>query len=337
MLTPEITDHIESRLAEEWPGTSLAGAPIALTGGFWASMYRVRLNGQPHDVPSEVVLRIAPDAAMGAKELAVQRAVADAGFCTPRVRLVRRSDAELGGTWSVMDFAAGRPPLGDLDGIGALAGARRLFARLPAQLAIPMARLHALDPAPVSAAVRAAAPTVAWRVEDLLGHFASGADALGRPDLVAAVQALVGLRPAEGPTVVCHGDLHPFNLLVHDGDVTVIDWTGALLAEPAYDVAFTAMLLANPPLDAPGPLRAVIRRVGAALARRFEAQYRASAEKDLGGLEWYRALHGIRVLVEAASLEARHGPGAGGHPFGALTPVAASTVTATTGVPVLAG
>lgn len=296
-------------------------------------MYRLHLKGQPRGVPFEVVFRIAADAAMGAKELAVHQTVAASGFSTPRVRLTHPVDDELGEAWTVMDFAVGSPPLGDLDGIAALRRAPALVARLPGQLAGPMAALHALDPAPVSAAVETAAPTVAWRVDELLEHFESAAAVLGRPDLAAAVRSLADQRPAEGRTVICHGDLHPFNLLVDDdGDVTVVDWTAAIRAEPAYDVAFTAMLLANPPLDAPGPLGAVIRWVGARLAHRFVARYRTIApHHDLGALDWYRALHGTRILIEAATLEARHGPGAGGHPFGALIPAAMSALSAVGG------
>ncbi len=331
----EIPALISARIADAWPGTTLATPPTPLAGGFWASMFRLRLEGQPGSVPADVVFRIAPDAAMGAKELVVQRAVADTGYPTPRVRLSRPADDELGGTWSVMDFAEGSAPLSDLNGIAALRRAPRLVGRLPRQLADPMARLHALDPEPVTAAVSTAAPSVAWGVGDLVEHFETAAEALGRSDLAAAVRVLGDRRPPEGVTVICHGDLHPFNLLVSDrGDITVIDWTGAIRAEPAFDLAFTTMLLANPPLDAPGPLGAVIRRVGAVLARRFIDRYRSLApQHDLSSLDWYRALHSTRILIEAASIEARPGRSEG-HPFGALVSVATSTLRAATGAPI---
>lgn len=327
-----ISELISARIAEAWPGTTLATPPTPLTGGFWASMFRLHLEGQPDAVPSDVVFRIAPDVAMGAKELVVQQTVADMGYPTPHIRLSRPADDELGGTWSLMDFATGTSPLGDLNGIAALRRAPQLFARLPDQLAVPMTRLHALDPEPVSSAVGTAAPSVAWRVGDLLEHFKSAAQALGRRDLATAVRVLADRRPPEGVTVICHGDLHPFNLLVRpDGDITIIDWTAAIRAEPVYDIAFTTMLLANPPLDAPGPLGAVIRRVGARLSRRFVSRYQArDPQRDLRALDWYQALHGTRILIEAASLEARPG-GSDGHPFGALLQVATSALRAATG------
>lgn len=307
--------------------------PIALAGGFWASMYRLRLAGQPEGVPDDVVFRVAPDAAMGAKELAVQRTVAELGFPTPRVHLAGRAADDLDGTWSVMDFATGSPPLGDLSGLAALRRAPGLLTRLPRQLAAAMAALHALDPEPVTAAIEAAAPSVAWRLDDLLDHFEAAAQSLARPDLVTAVQTLADGRPTAGRTVICHGDLHPFNLLVDDhGHTTVLDWTGALRAEPAYDVAFTAMLLANPPLTATRPLGAVIGRVGRVLSRRFIATYRTMApDQGLAALDWYQALHGARILIDGASQEARHGSDPAGHPFGALKPAAEAAVRSITG------
>ena len=133
--------------------------------------------------------------------------------------------------------------------------------------------------------------------------------------------------------MVCHGDLHPFNLLVQvDGDITVIDWTASICAEPAYDVAFTALLLANPPLNAPAPIAPVIQRVGAGLARRFVAQYQSLApDHGLENLAWYQALHSVRILIEAATIHASAGS-RDGHPFDALLPAAKKTLTAVTGL-----
>jgi aminoglycoside phosphotransferase (APT) family kinase protein len=336
MMTTEIHDLIRDRLSEAWPGTRLAAQPAALTGGFWASMYRLELAGQPAGIPSNVVFRVAPDRAMGAKELAVQRCVADVGYPTPRVRLSAVDDADFDGVWSVMDFSTGVPPLGNLNGLAALRTARRLFAQLPVQLAHTMAELHRIDANVVSSSVKSAAPSVAWTVDDVLEHFVAGANGLDRQDLVAAVRELVERRPPPGDTVVCHGDLHPFNLLVDArGSVTVVDWTAAICADPAFDVAYTSMLLANPPLAAPRPLNHLLHATGRRLARRFVNAYIAesasSGGADLSNLDWYRALHGTRILIEISALEARDPQAAAHHPFRALTPAAKSAITAVTG------
>ena len=328
----DISTLIGSRIAEAWPGTTLTTDATPLAGGFWASMYSLGVAGQPAGVPAKVVFRIAPDAAMGAKEIAVQQTVAELGFPTPHVRLNRPADDELG-AWSVMDFAAGTPPLGDLNGIAALRKARDLWTRLPGQLAEAMAELHTLDPTTVTLAVKSGASAVAWTIHDLLVHFEAHAGALDKPDLVAAVRALAECRPVEANPVICHGDLHPFNLLVQEnGVVTVIDWTAAICAAPAFDVAYTSILLANPPLDAPGPIGAVIRWIGGRVARRFIARYSTlTPGRELANLDWYRALHGIRILLETASMATRDDSGAANHPYNVLVPAATAAVSTVTG------
>ena len=69
--------------------------------------------------------------------------------------------------------------------------------------------------------------------------------------------------------MLCHGDMHPFNVLVtDDGALTVLDWSAAMLAPATYDLGFTSLLLAEPPLVVPGLLRPIVRRAGAP-CRRF--------------------------------------------------------------------
>jgi aminoglycoside phosphotransferase (APT) family kinase protein len=330
--TVMMTDEVVDRLRRAWPGV-VPGCPAPLSGGFWASMFRVPVTGQPEGVASEVVVRFAPHRAMGAKEAEVQRAVAAQGFPTPPVWVSGPDDGR-DGWWSVMDFSPGAPLLAGLDGVAVLGRAPSLLRTLPVQLAEAAATLHRLEPAPITAAVQAAATGVAWSTGDVLDQFRMGADAAGRDDVVAALDALALDLPTTGGEVVCHGDLHPFNVLERDGELVVLDWTGAVLAHPCFDLAFTAFLLANPPLGLPGPLRPVGRAAGGLLARRFVARYaRANPQVSLDRLDWFRSLHCARVLVEVAKLRIERGPAGGGHPFLAVEPVAAAHLSAATGVP----
>jgi aminoglycoside phosphotransferase (APT) family kinase protein len=286
-------------------------------------------------VPATLVLRVAPDSAMGAKEVAVHRAVAEQGYETPAVRLAGRDDAAgLGGPWTVMDFATGAPPLDGLDGVAALRRAPSLLVRLPAQLARAMADLHRLRAEPISDAVRRDAPGVAWTPDDVLAELEIGAKAVERPDLAAALRELADARPPADQTVVCHGDLHPFNVLVSDTrELTVIDWTAAALADPAYDVAFTALLLGNPPLETGGGLQRAVGPIGRRIAGRFVRQYRnANPAARLEHLDWYLALHGGRVLVEYAMRQTRAGHAAAAHPFRTLVPAATRALERVTGI-----
>lgn len=197
--------------------------------------------------------------------------------------------------------------------------------------------MHRLDPEPVTAAVQATATGVAWSAGDVLRQLRAGAEVAGRDDIVAALDALAIDQPSAGGEVVCHGDLHPFNILERDGELVVLDWTGAVVAHPCFDLAFTELLLANPPLELPGPLRPLGRAAGTLLARRFVAGYaRANPHVSLDRLDWYRALHSARVLVEATNWRAVHGPGGARHPFLSVAPAAAAHLSAATEVAVAA-
>ena len=45
----------------------------------------------------------------------------------------------------------------------------------------------------------------------------------------------------------CHGDFHPWNVIVSDGRATVIDWIDATCGNPLADVARTSVILAGIP------------------------------------------------------------------------------------------
>jgi aminoglycoside phosphotransferase (APT) family kinase protein len=327
--------RVREILRVAWPGVEV-GEPAPLTGGYWATMWRVPVHGQPPGVAGEVVVRLAPHRSMGAKDAAVQRAVAAQGFPTPAVHLTQPDEVS-GGWWSVMDFCPGAPLLAGLDGLAALARAPGLLRHLPRQLASTMAAVHRLDPEPVTAAVRAATTEVAWSVTDLVERFGEGSAAIGRDDVTRALDRLAADPPRRTSAVVCHGDLHPFNILDRGDRLVTLDWTGALVADPCFDVAFTELVLANPPLVLPRALVPAGRRAGRLVARRFVAGYtRAAPAASLEPLAWFRALHCARVVLEVANLRAAHGPDAR-HPLIAVSPAAAAHLEAATGVTVQAG
>jgi aminoglycoside phosphotransferase (APT) family kinase protein len=173
---------------------------------------------------------------------------------------------------------------------------------------------------------------VAWTVDEVLDQLCLGAEATERHDVLAALQHLAGRVPSTSALVICHGDLHPFNVLADGDALTVLDWTGSILADPCFDLALTEMLLANPPLDLPGPLAALARRAGKMLARRFVTRYAsANPHASLEPLDWYRALHSARVLIDVTRLRAEQGPDAGG-PLRLIAPAAVDNLSIATGV-----
>lgn len=200
-----------------------------------------------------------------------------------------------------MEHAPGTPLLGGLSATSILAPQRA--RRLPVVLADAAVRLHSIDPEPVSRQLAAIGPPrAATSVSEFLQALTAAADDLGRPDLTGAAQLLAELRPAAGSEVVCHGDLHPFNVLVDGDRVTVIDWTASLIAHPAYDVAFTWLLLVDAPLHVPKPLRAPIRIATGLVARAFLRRYQRRARVPVPdeSLRWHVGLHCLRALVDVA-------------------------------------
>jgi aminoglycoside phosphotransferase (APT) family kinase protein len=323
---------IETTLRAMWPIVEVKDLR-PLTGGQWATMAHLRLAGQPDDVPDDVVLRVAPDAAMGAKELAVQAAANDAGIVTPRVHLTGEAGGPLVGAWSAMDLALGEPLIAGLDGAAAIRRLPSLLRQLPRRLADTMATIHRIDPRPVTERVRVVAPSVALSVDELWAHLRAGSAALADVELTGALERLHDTQPSQHGGVLCHGDLHPLNLLIDDTTVTVLDWTGAVVAPPAYDVAFTWLLVRHPPLVAPAALRPAIGAGAAVLARRFVQSYHEAAPAaDLGEIDWYAGFHAARVLIDLARWQRDGDPRAERHPWRLVAGGAAKALRRASGV-----
>ncbi len=75
--------------------------------------------------------------------------------------------------------------------------------------------------------------------------------AAGLPDCVraAALEALAGLPDGDR---ICHGDFHPWNIILGPAGPVIIDWADARRGLPALDVARTTVLLRGAPRHVPG-------------------------------------------------------------------------------------
>ena len=290
------------RSATGTTAVAFAEPPRPLTGGYWAQLVAFQLTGAPVSWQGELVARVMPDPWIAAKETAVQSAMADHGYPTPTVHAAGGPDDGLGQAFMVMDLAPGAPLLTGLNGARALVALPRLARYLPDLLATTMAQLHGLDPQPVrDRLVRAGIRE--HGLAPVLDGLRAGGGKCNRADLVAAADWLRAHPPKLAQEVVCHGDLHPFNLLVTpDGHVTVLDWSAALLAPALYDVAFTNLILSEPPVAVPAALRPMVRAAGRALARRFRRNYARAVggTLDRQALAWCEAVICLRALVEVA-------------------------------------
>ncbi len=310
------TDGLLAALRQHTGIEHLAWAtpPEPLTGGFWAEMYIVELADPPTPLAGRLVARIMPDPSIAAFETAVHRHVHGCGVPVPAVRAASGPTTELDRAWVLMDLAPGRPLLSGLSATSVIGQAPTLIRRLPDLLAEAAARLHRCPVDGIDVADHAG-------VGAFLERIAAQARLIERPDLAATAERLAAQAPAR--QVLCHGDLHPFNLLVDHGRWTLIDWSAAVIADPHYDLAFTTLMLANPPLGGPAPVRAAARALGKRIADRFLRTYADHSgnviDDDLLG--WGRSVHSLRAVVELSTWESQDRLDAHrGHPWIALRP-----------------
>lgn len=316
------TDHdrllAAIRIAADRPDLGWAEPPRSVSGGFWAEILRVRLVGAPFG-GRDLIMRIMPEADVAARETAVQSHLASVGFPTPAVHLSAPPGPDLDRAWMLMDLARGAPLLNSLSARSAVTMLPRLATALPDQLARHAATLHRID---VGSLIESSKVRVG--VDDLLDETRAHAERVQAHRLVAALDRLAGDRPPAGQdeaVSICHGDLHPFNVLSHAEGDTVLDWTNARVTNPAFDVAHTRLLLTHPPLVGPGPVKPLIGLAGRMLARRFERTYRRLSNRPLDErqLEWHQELHRMRILTEVASWRHRgRNPEHADHPYGTM-------------------
>jgi aminoglycoside phosphotransferase (APT) family kinase protein len=132
---------------------------------------------------------------------------------------------------------------------------------------VPAAQASSFDPAAAAAAVgrflgalhipapadAPASPSRGVPLADRAGTFAAnlalltGQGHAGRDAVLRAWDAALAAPGYDGPAVWLHGDLHPANILVNDGQVSgVIDFGDITAGDPAGDLSVAWMLL---PLD----------------------------------------------------------------------------------------
>jgi aminoglycoside phosphotransferase (APT) family kinase protein len=317
------------------PHLAYSRAPVPLTGGFWAQLLAFSLADPPDGWPQDLVARIMPEPFTASKETTVQQCVSAAGFPTPVVRAAGGPDDGLGHAFMVMDRAPGAPLIAGLSLSNVLSRGPAIFGDIPRLLASVMVRLHALDPEPVRDQLEATGAQVV-SIGSMLAITQQRAAEFGRPDLEQAAQWLIDHPARPAPEVICHGDLHPFNLLRDGARLTLLDWSTTLLAPRCYDVAFTSLSLSEPALGEPRWLRSAVRWMGRRIATRFLSSYERGTGVviDRADLAWYQAAVCLRSLVEVSGWMCSGEPDAHrSHPWVKSSPEFAARLTAATGVP----
>jgi prepilin-type processing-associated H-X9-DG protein len=321
-LPRALLDHLRAELRD--PGLGYAEPPAEITGGYDTRIFGFRLSGAPGPFSSPLVLRVLGSGPLAARilfERTTQNTVADLGYPAPRVLLACPDRMPLGGPFLVMERLPGRP----------LLQARWLGG--PSVLLEMQLRLHALDAEVLlqafdrdALAPRAAgAPSITREMVTFEGNLVRLADRIARGGLRGLQQAMAWLvdhRPAEPRRyAICHGDFHPANILMADGRVTgVIDWPNAVVADPAFDVASTRVILGLVPaqfLPVPPALRGAADLARRVLVARHVRRYRRRQPLDATALAYFEALACVRGLVRVAEARVAAAGGAALNPLDA--------------------
>lgn len=304
---------LRARLGE--PGFDYAELPARVSGGFDTRIFAFRLNGAPPAYAGPLILRLLgphDHPARALREAVTQNTLAGLGYPAPRVLLASADPAPLGGPFLLMERLPGKALTGSgLTTIG------RVLVEM-------QSRLHALDADVLLRALERedrvstasggisldpGMMTVGGQLALLERRIVRGS--LG--GLGAGMAWLIARRPPEPDRrVICHGDFHPYNILVSGTTVTgVVDWPNAVVADAACDVASTRTILSLTPVDVlgvPGTLRWLIRALRPVMVKRYLAGYQRSRPLDPSALAYYEAFCCMRLLVRTAENRLRPGP-----------------------------
>lgn len=293
-------------------GLAFAADPERIPGGNETVIHGFELAGAPPDLQGPLILRayVRGDV-MGPqwhRETIIHNTLAEQGLPVPRVRFVADATA-VGVPFVLMERAPGRVMGSDVFATGRLLmKLPRLIADMPRALAENHLRLHAVDPGPLRE--RLAAQAMPDELNSLSGRMdwiRALAEANAHPSLLPALGVLERRLPApDGPEVICHGDFHPLNILCRDGRTTgIIDWSGAVFAEPAFDVAGTWTLMSLTRLQMPAALQPLARGAMRRIATTYVRHYTRTRPLNPARIEFYATL---RALFELAFYTA-HLPG----------------------------
>ena len=278
----------------------VVGEPSTIGAGFDSYIHRMDLTGPalPDAWRRPLIVRLLPSpdrAPQAHREATVQGWCARHGYAAPQVLAVLGPDEGLGLPTQVMERASGTTML---DAVGARPWRARRFVDQLAGLAL---RLHAL---PITDFPADAGGTL---VDHRLGLPRRVTAALDRPQLAAALERAEALADAamSGPAVVCHGDFHPLNVMVHGDRASVIDWTDAGLGPREADVARTLVLFHIASIAAGSAFeRGVLKLAGPPMARRYRRTYAIGAALDPRRLEVWDVLHAVHGWAQVEMLHA---------------------------------
>lgn len=285
-IANELNDFLRLKLGDE---VALRGEVTRLTGGYDTDTFAFDISNAPENIPNELVLRLyrgMGDSDRVIQESTVQNAAHHGGHPVPLVPVNSEGHHLINRPFIVMERLRGSALGEQLDDPAVLKS-------LPGTLAGLQADFHSLD----STGLRRRLAESGINVErmspnNMLGRITQMTELVGSDDLVALNKWLLDRQPAE-PTnpAICHGDLHPNNILYENGEVTgLIDWGNVMFTHPEYDVAVTRLIISIGPIeDSTIPPQELKEMLDWAVAE-YMAAYRSHRDIDDDLLDYYTTL-----------------------------------------------
>ena len=299
-LVQQISDDLIAYLRQKLssPEIEYAEPPNPLPGGYETLILAFTLSNAPPAYSCPLVLRLLqsfspPKRAL--REATLQNGVNALGIPVPRVVAYSTAPRIVGRAFVIMERIAGSSMLQLLgrlspNGIRLLTEMGRLqmnINRAPVDALRQHLQFHQVQLKNLPDAVR-------MMEEKIHRH--------GLDQLVAGMEWVKANRPDESCSpCLCHGDLHPGNIMVRKGRiVSILDWANAVIADKEWDVAKTLLVLqAGPFMQINKPVDALVGLGRRLVADRYLRIYNKQLKVDYERLNYYRMLHTFNAITMA--------------------------------------
>jgi aminoglycoside phosphotransferase (APT) family kinase protein len=120
-----------------------------------------------------------------------------------------------------------------------------------------------------------------------------------------SLRRALDLLPAKaGRPRLCHGDLHPSNIILTDHGPVIVDWFDAARGDPIADIARTSVTLLGDGASAPRHLPGSSPRTLALLTEAYLSELSARLDVDQDLLARWQAIEAVARMAEGVPRDA---------------------------------
>ena len=297
-LAEELTTFLRSRFGDS---VSITGNLSRLQGGFDTDTFSFSIENGPANIPTNLVLRYfrhAREASRVIRESTIQNAAAKGEHLVPSVPIDSTGELLVNRPFLIMERQPGSN-MGDL-----LLSDPTVLPKFPAIMAKLQAGLHKLDTTSLRKHLTASGVDVEHmrpsRMLDAIKAIAAEAQLTDLTEISSWLTKNYPEQPAN-PSIV-HGDLHPMNILMHEGEVSgLIDWATSMFTHPEYDIAVSRTILSiGPPADVGIPKEELDKMLNWALGE-YMTESHARQTLDDSLIDYYSALRMSHAYAKVLS------------------------------------